>query len=55
MEKRYIYVLVYDCKGKEIIIASSPNYTVIHHKKDWYDRATGNNGRIKKLYKEERK
>lgn len=51
MEKKYIYVLVYDCGGKQVIKCSSANYSVIAHMKRRYDVAMEREGKIKKLLK----
>lgn len=51
MEKKYIYVLVYDCGGKEVLVCSTANYTVVQRKKAWYDEQMGKEGKIKKMYK----
>ncbi len=51
MEKKHIYVLVYDCNGKEVVACATPNYTVAQHKKTWYDELMGKQGKIKKMYK----
>ena len=51
MKKNYVYVLVYDLNGKQVIMATSNNYTVLQHKKTWYDARLTTQGKIKKLYK----
>lgn len=51
MEKKYIYVLVYDCGGKEVLVCSTANYAVAQRKKAWYDEQMGKEGKIKKMYK----
>ena len=51
MNKNYVYVLVYDCGGKQVIIATSGNYAIIQRKKHAYDARLGKEGKIKKLTK----
>ena len=51
MEKSYLYVLVYDCNGKEVMMCSTINYAVAQRKKAWYDAQLGKVGIIKKMYK----
>ncbi len=51
MEKNFIYVLIYECGGKQVVMTATPNYKVVQYKKAWYDQHLGKEGKIKKLHK----
>ena len=51
MKKKHLYVLVYDCNGKEVVACATPNYTVAQRKKTLYDGLLGRQGKIKKCTK----
>lgn len=51
MEKNFTYVLIYECGGKQVVMAATPNYKVVQCKKAWYDQRLGREGKIKKLRK----